>query len=491
MLIPYTHEDMRSRRWPVLTTALVAINIICHLLFWSAVRSYERDVMRAEDAFVRAWDAHPELDVPPSLRELGSVSEQIRQQLQPSFSRPRSSPPSAEDAEELDRLATAFVERLKESPARRWGYVPKANNLLGLFTYAFVHGGWLHLLGNMWFLWLCACNLEDRWGRLVFVPMYLAAGVVAALVQRLVAPESPIPLVGASGAIAGAMGAFLVVYARTKIRFAYAFFMGRFTFGTFSAPAWLMLPLWLLEQIFWAVVSRRGEAGVAYFAHIGGFAFGVMVGTIMIVSGLDRKLDDAVDAKVTTSQDARILAASDMIDRGDARGALAALDRFIAENPGSIDAYLEVLRAAKAAADGQRQTIAYGRLVDLYVREGHLDTARDLYEEADELGYGQALPPATRMRLAERLVQAGQGDRALPIYANLVAKGVSDAPTARAALAYSKLLVASGRGHQVHDLLQSTAQSPGLPADLRETAKLLLAETSPRSLPDFRDVRMR
>src|SRR5262249_51878812 len=157
-------------------------------------------------------------------------------------------------------------------PIRVFGYVPAKNNVVGLVTHMFLHGGWLHLFGNLWFLWLCGINFEDRWGRKAFLPFYLASGIVAALVHKLCVGEagSHMPLVGGSGAIAGAMGAFLVCFGATRIKFFY--FWVRW--GTFHAPAYVMLPLWFLEQLMWGLASMGGDA-VAYWAHVGGFVFGV------------------------------------------------------------------------------------------------------------------------------------------------------------------------------------------------------------------------
>src|SRR6476620_8815865 len=115
----------------------------------------------------------------------------------------------------------AFVLASAMGPAavELFGYVPEHAGITGLFTYMFVHADVLHVAGNMWFLFLCGLSLEDRWGRLPFAVYYLVAGVVAAGVHHVATSEPSASLIGASGAVAGAMGAFLVLFATTKIRF--------------------------------------------------------------------------------------------------------------------------------------------------------------------------------------------------------------------------------------------------------------------------------
>lgn len=146
---------------------------------------------------------------------------------------------------------------------------------LALLTSAFVHAGWFHLIGNMLFLWLVASVLEDRWGGAKFALFYVASAIAANLAFAATYHGPPITLVGASGAISGVMGAFLVYYARTEIKFWY--WMMRAGTGTFELPAYFALPFWLVEQIVWFYFERDlgGVSGTAYAAHIGGFVFGV------------------------------------------------------------------------------------------------------------------------------------------------------------------------------------------------------------------------
>jgi membrane associated rhomboid family serine protease len=144
-----------------------------------------------------------------------------------------------------------------------------------IFTHMFLHGSWMHLLGNMWFLWIFGNNVEDSMGRLRFILFYLLCGLAAAAGQILTDPSSGIPMVGASGAISGVMGAYLVLYPKVRV---YAMVPLGFFLTSVALPAWVMLGYWFLIQFVSGLVSVGGEGGgVAFWAHVGGFVAGVVL----------------------------------------------------------------------------------------------------------------------------------------------------------------------------------------------------------------------
>jgi membrane associated rhomboid family serine protease len=147
---------------------------------------------------------------------------------------------------------------------------------VNVLTSMFLHGGWLHLLGNMWFLWIFGNNIEDSMGHARFAVFYLACGVAAALTQVALSPASAIPMVGASGAISGVMGAYLVLYPRVRV---YAFVPIGFIPISIALPAWTMLLYWVglqaVSGLFGLMSEERG--GVAVWAHVGGFIAGVVL----------------------------------------------------------------------------------------------------------------------------------------------------------------------------------------------------------------------
>jgi membrane associated rhomboid family serine protease len=143
-------------------------------------------------------------------------------------------------------------------------------------TSIFLHGGWFHLIGNMWFLWVFGDNVEDAMGRGRFVAFYLLCGVLAAMAQLVIDTDSPIPLVGASGAISGIMGAYLVLY--PKVRVHTIIFLG-FFITRVALPAYFMLVYWAFIQLLGSIPSISGApgGGVAFLAHLGGFIAGAVL----------------------------------------------------------------------------------------------------------------------------------------------------------------------------------------------------------------------
>jgi membrane associated rhomboid family serine protease len=186
-----------------------------------------------------------------------------------------------------------------------WGAVPSkitasidAGNYasqatLGIVTSIFLHGGWLHILGNMLYLWIFGNNVEDRLGRVGFLLFYLVGGIVAALAQVAIDPGSKQPLVGASGAIAAALGAYIVLFPGARILS--LVFLG-FFYQLLNVPALVILGFWFVLQLISGFGSLGGDTasgGVAFFAHIGGFAFGMVIGVLIRLSGAGRSASPA------------------------------------------------------------------------------------------------------------------------------------------------------------------------------------------------------
>ena len=146
---------------------------------------------------------------------------------------------------------------------------------LNVLTSMFMHGGWMHLLGNMWFLWLFGNNIEDSMSRPRCIAFYLLCGLAAALAQVFADAESGIPMVGASGAISGVMGAYLVLFPRVRV---FTMVPLGFMLTSVALPAWAMLLYWMVLQFVGGLGSIGGkEGGVAFWAHIGGFVAGVVL----------------------------------------------------------------------------------------------------------------------------------------------------------------------------------------------------------------------
>jgi membrane associated rhomboid family serine protease len=228
-VIPY-HDENQTVRTPYVTFALIAVNIF----MWVFVQGAGGNVALAT-----------------SVCNLGLIPGELTQSLPP---------------------GTGF--RIDEQLVCLIDAGPQYRNLL---TSMFLHGSWMHLIGNMWFLWLFGNNIEDSTTRPRYLAFYLLTGLAAALGQVFADPASEIPMVGASGAISGVMGAYLILFPRVRV---FTIVPLGFIITTMALPAWGMLIYWAFIQFvggLGSIVSEQTGGGVAFWAHLGGFVAGVVL----------------------------------------------------------------------------------------------------------------------------------------------------------------------------------------------------------------------
>ena len=236
-----------TRRPPYVTYVLIALNVAVFLMQPIARSSVSGDVALAQacrqEAFFRQWGA-----IPKELLSNEPLGETV-----------------GGPGPEPDTCLVIPADYEKQP-------------FLSAITAMFLHGGWLHLLGNMLFLFVFGNNVEDRLGRLRFLLMYLAWGVVATYVFALPSADSTAVVVGASGAIAGVLGAYMVMFPRARVVSLVPFLF----FIPMRLPAWLVLGFWFVLQWLYAQGATITEGGgVAYLAHVAGFAAGVLSGVVL------------------------------------------------------------------------------------------------------------------------------------------------------------------------------------------------------------------
>jgi membrane associated rhomboid family serine protease len=227
-MFPY-HDENTAQRTSYVTYALIGVNV----LVWLAIQGAGSTIPLAR-----------------SVCELGLIPGELTGRLPPGTPFP---------------MGQGLV--CLTDPGRQIGNV---------LSSMFLHGGWMHLLGNMWFMWIFGNNIEDSMGHTRFLVFYLLCGVAAALAQVAINPDSGIPMVGASGAISGVMGAYLILYPRVRV---WTMVPIGFFLTSIALPAWTMLLYWIAIQTFGGLVGIVGEerGGVAFWAHIGGFVAGVVL----------------------------------------------------------------------------------------------------------------------------------------------------------------------------------------------------------------------
>jgi membrane associated rhomboid family serine protease len=348
MLIPIGLDQTSVRRLPWVSFSIIAINILVFLAASTAVHSAEEAISRRGQAVMSYWTQHPYLEFPTRMLPKG-MSEAQREKFtllteglkSIAGKAPESEDQRREEQRELDGLVDNLQEALAYHPFKAWGLVPAHPKVLAFLTSLFMHAGWLHLLGNMLFFYISGPFVEDAFGRPLFAALYLASGVVSSLVHVAAFPTSEAPLVGASGAIAGIMGAFLVRFVRTKIRFFYFYFIFFFRSGTVDLPAWIVLPLWFLQQLFFAGLTA--ESGVAYRAHVGGFAFGFVAAlAIKFFAIEERFIAPKIEKEISVTQHPALEEGMDLLARGETAAAREAFQKVLASEPRNADAHLGI-----------------------------------------------------------------------------------------------------------------------------------------------------
>jgi membrane associated rhomboid family serine protease len=486
-LIPIGHEESGVRRLPAVTLGVMAICVVALILSSGVGFSSDADERvhaRFEEA-LEYYFAHPYLELSPEFAELaaaetGNDLAPLMEYYGSGIERPDRAIVLTQQPE-LDRLMARVVESLSAHPFFRFGLVPAEFSVLGLITHMFMHAGWLHLIGNLLMLYLAGPYVEDVWGRPLFAAFYLVAGIIAALSFVALNPDLEAPLVGASGAVAGVMGAFLVRYWKTRIRFFYM--IGILVRGTFWAPAWLMLPLWLGAQLFMVAITSgaEGQGGVAYWAHIGGFLFGAGLAWFIQTKRIEaRYIDAAIEqkAQATVLDNRAVDEALSLHENGRGETALKMLLQEVQRSPSNRDAALALWSVALDLDLCIDAGPAMVRVIREELRVGDCSEALRCWKEVSarlpKLKIGPALcarlaqalhterepGPATAM-LRRALLEAGSS--VTPALAFQIARigEEIDRPTAIAALR-----LASGR--------------PDLDPESREQIEQLLVSMAPR-----------
>lgn len=426
MLIPIGHEDQKVTRLPWLTITLVIANVAVFLLtFPMAERQAAGTRQRVEEVVRYAMER-------PYLRLSGELARFVPLQRPPAG---LSAETIADEQAHLDRLLSDLRSAAMGTVYRAYGYVAAEPHLLSLLTSMFMHGGWFHLIGNLLFLWLAGSSLEDRWGRIFFPILYIASGIVATLTHAARHPESLVPLVGASGAIAGLMGAFLIRQATTQIRFFYWIHVFR---GTFNMPAYVALPLWLLQQF---AMARSGAAGgVAVWAHIGGFVFGTAVAVLIRLTDFETKvLAPAIEKRTAWTASDRLAQAMGKLDRGDTDGAISDLQGLLTARPDSIEARATLITAYTRKEDRAAAGRESAHLVGAYLKARDMDGALAAMVE-----HGHAYPDVPlvmrdMLALAVHREKHQQYQEAAALYRDAIAAWPDDALAPKALVGFGRL----------------------------------------------------
>jgi len=429
MLVPIRHENMQGRRWPVITIGLIVLNVAAFLgTHWKLEeQSTENTQVKVHILMLAAM--HPGLNMPDDVQQFVHTVETKKPGIWKQLQNPNRNVEDAWDAhlrmeeeptawqEEMDGLSQRFEAIEASSLLTHYAFVPAHPAAVSYLTANFLHGGWLHLISNMWFLWLAGFVLEDTWGRPIYIAFYLLAGLMALQVHAWFNADSLTPTLGASGAVAALMGGFLVRFPDVKIEM--AAFLGVFRVYRFKAAAYWLLPVWLLMEIFSGAIFGQ-SSGVAHWAHVGGFLFGAAVAIGIRKSGLEQMAEKGIQEKISWVSHPLLDAASEQMEKGQVDEAADTLKKLLQEKPDSVEGWRMLQQIYWRKNDMPAHREALEKLIAVHLKAKETDEALQTVQDFRSAG-GEKLAAASWLDLCRQLEDQQKLERAVEEYAQLAA----------------------------------------------------------------------
>lgn len=447
-ILPIGHEESEVRRIPWVTATIAVLCVLVHLLITTPDLKKEEEMFFALEEAYSYFLEHPHLQPSPEMKkelrnfeidiDEGRVLGQfVEEEEESGYVAPEllEADPDYEYNEgdgfeasaaiveqrgnqaELDRLFQVYVD-FKEKHGERLGLIPGDFEVFDLIASIFLHGDWWHLFGNLFFFWLCAPTLEDVWGRPFFAAFFLLAGCMSGLFWIFLNFGSMIPLVGASGAIAGLMGAFAIRFKSSRITFVYAYlwwlppFLGK---GTFALPAWLTLGFWFAREFFLMAIVEAWDvsSGVAFAAHVGGFGFGALAVFLMARNRVEERfLAPAIEKRLGEQLGGRtnveLAKAHQLIDQGRTEEAWGTLLQALDKAPNDPDSATALWDLAVRLDRREQAVPPVLRQLKLELRGGDRMLALQRWDEIRDLVLPSRLDVDLAWRLAEAQIAEGQ-----------------------------------------------------------------------------------
>ncbi len=459
-------RDAPVHKTPYITVFFIAVNIVVFLITAPFISRQKRQIMTLEQELIetssalvavenlnRPFDFAVDVidDIAKQVDEnkykrhfLGSLKpgEELQEKILKRRQRFKDGEIVAKDSlvyaqwyalyEKLEEVQDKLYKYNKSFLFNKFGFIPANSSFSGMFTSMFMHAGILHIIGNMWFLWLVGCSIEDRWGKGFFAIFYIISGIAALLMHKFMYPSSVVPVIGASGAVAGVMGAFMIRHYKTKIKlFYFVLVFIRPFWGTFKVFASVFLFFWFALQLLWGLGTIGLTAQVAFWAHIGGFAFGAVTGSLLKFGKLEeRYIKPSID-----KQDKQILGHPKMIrarelwdshQPGNDGEALTLLKEVAEEEPNNIDAHIGLSKIYKHNRSMDELLYEYNRIIEIHIKRTQIVQALLIYSELQELISGVILEPKNQYYIARFMKDNGDIERALHAYHDFISTYRSD-----------------------------------------------------------------
>lgn len=403
--IPIGNENSTVRRLPWVTFSIMAINVIVFYVTLPVVGGQMDELGKLGTRIGQFIERHQELladeKIREKLSEVGMISkmegdaiaEQLKKspELDTQYKEWLRGIEAQKLREDLDQKLTAFKEAAQDSLWYKYGLAPNGNwKAHQLITSAFLHGGTLHLFGNLIFFFAVAFSLEDLWGRGVFLGFYLL-GAAAACIPSLVSPAA-VPSIGASGAISATMGAFLFRLPKTKIKLCcipgitpiwwLRLLCGRKKLIV-MVPGYIYLASYFIAQVvYWYFDKKAGStSNVGYSIHIAGFVFGAGFALMMKLTKYEEEhINPKIEAMVSFSAAPAVTQALEALDKGDAIMAERKLRAHLMKQPNDTNALLAAIQIYQQSANFDRLNAMYGRLIRQHLANQDREAALYAYD---------------------------------------------------------------------------------------------------------------
>ena len=452
---PIGNEHATVRRIPWITFGIMALNVLIYYVTLPSTvledRAVNRTAKEVRYLLNNNWPILADDKLRDDLHKSGFISDEdkadVERQLErDSTKREYTAWLRTSDAiqirEQFEVRLNEFREAVESNTHFKFGLAPNGNwKLYQVFSYAFLHGSALHLFGNMIFFFAVAFSLEDLYGRPLFLGFYLVAGAAACL--PFVVSASNAPLIGASGAIFGTMGAFLVRLYKTRIKLAWVsiglalpfLIFGKKPFGTVKVSASLCLIYFFMNEVlFWWWIQKSGEVStVAHSVHIAGFLFGA--GFAFLIKSLkveERFVNPKIEAKVSFAAAPVVTEALEILDKGEVGAAESRLKVHLAKNQSDANAMMALIQVYQRKLDYEKLNHSYAQLIRLHLANGDQEAALYAYDGLlssypDGEEAKMRLPIRDWMILCDYLHDAGMDKEAAVEYERL-AKAFPDEP---------------------------------------------------------------
>jgi membrane associated rhomboid family serine protease len=403
--IPIGNENSTVRRLPWVTFSIMAINVVVYFVTLPVVGGQQDELLKLGTRMEKFVQQHQELLADENIRrklvERGAISnaeaESIAEQLKKSpgieaqYKEWLKGIEAQKLREELEEKLNAFQEAAQDTVWYKYGLAPNGNwKAHQLITSAFLHGGSLHLFGNLIFFFAVAFSLEDLWGRSVFLGFYLL-GAAAACIPSLVSPAA-VPSIGASGAISATMGAFLFRLPRTRIKLCcipvitpvwWLRLLCGFRKLIVMVPGYVYLASYFMEQVvYWYFDKKSGStSNIGYSIHIAGFVFGASFALLMKFTKYEEEhINPRIEAMVSFSAAPAVTQALESLDKGDAVTAERKLRAHLAKQPNDTNALLAAIQVYQQTSNFERLNATYARLIRHHLASEDREAALYAYD---------------------------------------------------------------------------------------------------------------